>query len=150
MPLARSKLNIGWSSVTITPLPSGTATTLDEITNVSPSKSNAVKAFFGDAHLFATLILSRQLERHLTITTGNVFDATAIQENQPYTIVAIWNDAKNAASTGAITITLANAVCTKNGANGPANDFGVATLEFQAYSSDGSTDPLSVTQAAPV
>jgi hypothetical protein len=58
----------------------------------------------------------------------------------------IHKDARGATN-GDIVYTLINAVVASPDANGPHGSYGSGTISWQAFSSDGSTNPLSFTRA---
>lgn len=144
--MPKTGLNMGWSSVTITP-DGGSAITITEITDVNFTRSASPKKFYGDANLFSKLIVSRELSRGCRISGGEIKLLADVPQGTPCTIVAVLDDAKNGAGAGAITSTLVNAVCLNNPYSGRANEFGTGSLDFDAFSTNGTTDPLTIVQS---
>jgi hypothetical protein len=77
----------------------------------------------------------------------NAADLAAIRANPVGavgTFTATHNDAKNGTGSGSITYTLSNAVIAQTNVKGSHRQFGQGTLVLSAFSSDGVTNPLSV------
>ena len=140
--MSKSGFNIGWSSVTITPA-GGSAVVILNITEVDFIRSSTKKSFYGDLAVFAKIINNKEKKRGVKISTANVEALQAIPEDTPCTIVAVHNDAKNGTGAGAITCTLINAICGDNPYKGPANNYAMGEITFEAFSADGVTDPFS-------
>lgn len=141
---------MNWTGVSITPN-GGQAINVTEVTDVSPMLGSTNEAFYGDNRRFAKLLRSTEYKRGVSITTGDAAAANAVPVDQPCTIVATLNDAKNGAGTGAITYTFKNCVMKQNGLKAGNNKFAETTLEFEAYGDDSSvveTDPFSFVVAS--
>lgn len=143
----RSSLYLNWSSVTVTP-GTGMAISLANILEVDPGIDATQLPFYGDARAFAVALAQVMERRTMTITGGDVWKLLSIPKGTPCTIVAVLNDLTNGASTGAITFTLANAFRKSIDHDAKNNQYATASVMFEAISTDGTTDPLSVAQAA--
>lgn len=145
MSATRTKNYMNWTGVTVTPA-GGQAITITEVTEVNPDLDSTHEKAYGDNRRFAKCIRETQLERMVSITTGDVATANTIPVNTPCTITATLNDAFNGAGTGAITYTFKNAVLKSNKVKGANNKFAEATLEFDCFGDDSSaydSDPFS-------
>lgn len=142
--MAGTGLNMGWSGVTVLPTP-GTLIVIDNVTELDPGRMGTAKKFYGDVSPFPKLIATRQKSRTLTITSGDVAKIMAIPDDVPCVVTAIFNDPLNGATIGggALQYTLTNAVLMKSSAKGATQEFGLATVEFEAYGVAGG-DPLTV------
>jgi hypothetical protein len=103
-----------------------------------------VRRLAGDSEAYAKRVAGFQPAAEVTVVTEDVAQALAIA---PGTKATLSFDVKAADGTGDKTVTAANAVYL-----GPAEDLGdgrsgaaVATMHFACHSSDGSTNPISIT-----
>jgi len=125
---------------------------ITEVQEVAFSEQNAVLNGSGDNALYDTATDVVGIRRMCRISTEDLADMNAFDTGDEGTLVSIHKAQGNNAGTaeaGDLTFTLSNAVCTSKGQSGRHRQWGQATAEFQAYSSDGATDPLAVTVTAP-
>jgi hypothetical protein len=143
MTVTASSLYMNWTGVTVTPL-GGSAMPLKEITDIDVDRSSEMKRWYADAAKFPLALSARNKTRKITIRGGAINLLSAIPEDTPCTVVGILNDLNNGITTGALTITCINAIVASNPFKGKNNDFGTGDLTFEAFSTDGTTDPLTI------
>jgi hypothetical protein len=137
-----TNLFMNWEPVNVTP-DGGTLVLLKEILDIDFDVDSKQEVFHGDARSFARVIVNAEKTRSLTISGGNVAQLLAIPDDTPCTITATLQDAKNGTGTGAITITLVNAVRESFKGKGPNNKFAGGSVTFNAFGNAGDVDPLS-------
>jgi hypothetical protein len=141
--MAASKLNANWSAV------SHGLNTITRVTTAAFSRGGALMSFSADGDRYPTAIVNLMSKPTASVTTADVglaFDGTKFPVGADAALSATLNDAKGA-SGGSVIFTLANAVLENVQGNGQHGQFASATLNFQAYSSDGTTSPLSIARA---
>lgn len=144
--MPHTNVYMNWTGVTITPV-GGSAISLLEVLDVQVMDEDTIEQWQSDGNKFATVLVAASGSRGMTITGGDVFKLAGIPRNTLCTIVAILNDARNSAGSGAITHTLSNAMFASAPRSGTTNKFAGGSVTFIAASTDGSTDPLVITQA---
>jgi len=137
--MAATKLQLNWTSV------SWNSTTITNVTHVAFSKGGEVQSFAGDTSVYPTVIANTMNRPRCTITSGDIAALMGFSAGTAATLNATHNDALKATG-GAIVYVLSNAVLVNVDANGPFSQFGNATATFQAYSTDGTTNPLAFTR----
>jgi hypothetical protein len=137
--MAATKAQINWTAV------SHGSTVITRVTNGTVTPGGRLIKFKGDTDQFPTIIAMVDMEPSFSITTADIGTVMGISPGTTASLVASLNDAKNAAS-GGIAFTLANAVFENANASAAHAQFGTVTGTWQAYSSDGSTNPLSFTR----
>lgn len=92
---------------------------------------------------FRTLIISTGKKVTADITFNDVGQhfSTEFENGTADTLSASIPSADGGA---ALTVSLSNALCISNGTNASHDAFGEETANFEAYSSDGTTSPLSI------
>jgi hypothetical protein len=142
--MAGSGLYVNWAPVTLTgTLPTVSTITLTEVISVEVTKGGKIISFYGDARRFARGKKTVEFERGLKITTGNPLQFLGLEEGGIFTVIATLQDMNNGVGSGAITITLANAVLKSNPVSGSNNNFSNVTVEFESFADGSDTDPLS-------
>lgn len=136
-----------WSSVVVTPSGGG-AITVPEVIDLAVDATSPSLRFEGDRDAFASLIRTPQKTRKVKITSSAINVLATILEDTPCTIVGVLNDLGNGTGTGAITCTLTNAVRNAFRFSGKNNTVAAGSLEFEAYATDGQTDPLTISVAS--
>ena len=131
-----------WSSCVVTPSTGGSVTVLEIIDIAVDAVSPSVR-FKGDVDKFASLIRTPEKSRKIRITSAAINLLKVIPEDTPCTIVAVLDDLANETGTGAITMTLVNAVRNAFHFSGRNNTPAQGYVDFEAYSADG-TDPLTI------
>jgi hypothetical protein len=137
-------LIMNWTGVTFTPA-GGSAIPLKRVNSVNFDPGGQLLPYSGDGDRYPTAMVLAMSSPTASLSTSNISQISALAIGTVGTLVAIANDAVNGILTGggAITYTLINAVVAGTPWGGQHAQFGTANLTFQAYSSDGSTTPLS-------
>lgn len=138
--MAATKLQANWTAVA-----HGT-TSRTRVSSVSINQGGSLSKFSADGDLYPTVIAALMSNPSASVTSADVASLMAISPGTTATLTATHSDAKGAAS-GAIAYTLANAVSETAQTSGQHAQFGTATISFQAFSSDGTTNPLSFTRS---
>lgn len=138
-------LQLNWTAVGFTPS-GGSLTTFTRVTSVTFTTGGQLMPFAGDDDRFPTVLVNSMNMPSATVTSGNIAQLFGFAPGTRGTLTATHKDARGA-SGGDIVYTLANAVVATNDASGQHANYGSGTLPFQAFSSDGSTNPLSFTRA---
>lgn len=138
-------LQLNWTAVGFTPS-GGSLTTFTRVTNVAITTGGSLIPFAGDNDRFPTVLANAMNMPAVTVTTGNIGQAFGFSPGQRGTWTGTHKDARGA-SGGDIVYTLVNATVANNDASGPHGNYGSGNIGWQAFSSDGSTNPLSFTRA---
>lgn len=146
--MAKSNVFMSWTGVTITPPSPAVAISLTEVTDVQVLDNDGLEMWQADGYKFATLCVAATGQRGVTIHSGDCYKLASLPKGTPCTVVAILKDAANGTGTGAMTITLSNAVLDNVTVNGASNKFATGQANFTAFSPDGTTDPLAIAQAS--
>ena len=144
--MAASKRFMNWSLVSFTPA-GGSVTVYTGVTSVKIDSGGSLAKFAGDADRYNTTVVNDMNDPSITIECA---DAFAIKANPPGTVgtfAATLNDARNGTGSGAITYTAVNAVVADDSTNAAHRKYASNSLTFALFSSDGVTNPLSVSQA---
>lgn len=120
--------------------------TLVRITQGSFDQGGSLLTFSGDADIFPTVIVNAMNEPKASFTTGDVNSFQTIAPGTTSTLIGTLKDAKGASS-GAVVFTLANAVFESASTSGAHAAYASATGSWQAFSGDGSTNPLTYARA---
>ena len=121
-------------------------TTITKVTSVDFDQGGNLLPFYGDGNIYPTVLVAQDNKPTATVQSGDIGGLQALGgPGTTGTLTATHLDAKLAAG-GAINYTLNNAVIANIVANGPRGQFGSGTLQVQAFSSDGTTNPLSFTR----
>lgn len=144
--MAATNLFMNWSSVTVAY--GATTVTLLEVLDVQLDAASQQEVFFGDARKFPRLIVNTAKTRGITIIGGDVYKLLTIPDDTVVTVTAVLNDAKNGSGSGALTLTLSNAVRAKVAGSGPNNKFAGGSVAYSAFADVNDTDPLAIAQAA--
>jgi hypothetical protein len=138
--MSATKANVNWTGV------SHGSTTITRVTNASFGWGGRLIKFKGDTDLYPTIIVAPDQEPHASVTTADVGTVMSIAVGTTATLAATLNDAKSAVG-GAVIFTMANAVFENADASAAHAQFGSITATWQAYSSDGSTNPLTISRS---
>ena len=138
--MAATKVNVNWAAVSF-----GT-TSITRVTSAMFGMGGSLLKFKGDTDLYPTVIANVNNEPHASVTTADVGTIFGFAPGNTGTLIGTLNDAKGAAS-GAVDFTLVNAVFENADAQGQHAQWGTVTGTWQAYSSDGSTPPLSIARS---
>lgn len=138
---------MNWTGVTVSYGAGPTVINLSEVVDIDLMDADIIEEWQADGHKFSTLVVAADAKRGMTIHGGDCYKLAILPKGVPCTIVAILNDAANKILAGAMTVTLINAVLSDVSIKGQTNKFAGGMVTFTAFSSDGTTDPLSIVQA---
>lgn len=138
--MAATKLQSNWTAVSFDSTP------ISRVTQVSFTQGGSLTAYAADGDHFPTVIVNTMSKPKATVTSGDAAALMAIAPGATGTFSATHKDAKGEVG-GDILYVLANAVAENAETTGAHGEFGTATLSLMAYSSDGTTNPLSFTRA---
>jgi len=138
--MSATKAQINWTAVSFG------STAITRVTNASFGQGGSLIKFKGDVDQYPTIIANVDNEPHASITTADVGTMMGFSPGTAGTLAATLNDAKLATG-GAVVFAMANAVFENADAQGQHAQFASVTGTWQAYSSDGSTNPLSFTRS---
>ena len=144
--MSATKRFMNWTNVTFTPQ-NGSSTTITGVTSVTIDTGGNLARFSGDGDRYVTTMVNDFNE---PIVTVHAADLSALRANPVGTVgtfTATHNDAKNGSGSGAVTYTLANAVVASCKLGGAHRHFGQGTLTFHAFSTDGVTNPISISSS---
>jgi hypothetical protein len=135
--MSASNLQLNWSSVEYASTP------LVRVTSVTFSLGGELIEFAGDNNRYPVIIANSFNRPRCSITSGDVAGLMLLQPGSSGTITATQADAL-AATGGAINWQMSNAVHQNTDDTGRWGHFATATATFRAYSTDGTTPPLSI------
>ncbi len=138
--MAATKLQANWTAVT------HGATSITRVTSVSIDVGGQLAVFAGDNDRYATVVANLMNSPRVSVTSGDEATLMGIAPGTDASFTATHKDAKLQTG-GDVIYTVANAVSEGASAGGSHAAFGSATLNFQAYASDGQTNPISFTRA---
>jgi hypothetical protein len=138
--MSATKAQINWSAVSFA------STAITRVTNASVGQGGNLIKFKGDTDVFPTIIAMVDQEPHVSVTTADVGTMMGFIPGASGTLLATLKDSKGA-SGGDVNFTMANAVFENADTQAQHAQFGSVTGTWQAYSSDGSTNPLSFTRS---
>ena len=143
--MAITKAQLNWTSVSFTPA-NGSLTSITRVTAAMFGQGGQLITFKGDTDAYPTIIAAPTTAPHCSITTADVGTMMGFTPGTGGAIAATLEDAKGATG-GAVVFALANAVFENADTQAQHAQFGTVTGTWQAYSTDGSTNPLSFTRA---
>ena len=138
--MAATRAQINWTAV------SWNSTNITRVTTASVGLGGQLIKFKGDTDLFPTIIANVNNEPHFSITSADVGTLMGFVPGASGTLDATLNDAKQAVG-GAVNFAMINAVFENADTQAAHAQFGTVTGTWQAYSSDGVTNPLSFTRS---
>lgn len=142
-----STLLMNWSGVTVTPA-SGSAITVNRVTNIALPAESSLQKFYGDTFKFPAASRPTEQTRGITITSGNCAQLNTIAIGTVCTVVAVLNDLYNGTGSGAVTVTAVNAVLQSKSMGGANNDFATVSYVFDCFGGTGDVDPITFAVAA--
>ena len=137
--MSATKAQINWTSVSFN------SVSITRVTNASVGQGGQLIKFKGDTNIFPVIIANVDQEPHFSVTTADIGTMMGFAPGLTASLTASLNDALGA-SDGGIAFTLANAVFENADAQAQHAQFGTVTGTWQAFSSDGTTTPLSLAQ----
>jgi len=131
-----TKAQINWTNVQFG------STAITRVTTASFGQGGSLIKFKGDVDQYPTIIANVDNEPHASITTADVGTVMGMNPGTVGTLTASLNDAKGA-SGGGVDFAMTNSVFENADTQGQHAQFASVTATWQAYSSDGVTNPLS-------
>lgn len=138
--MAATGLQMNWASVT------HGNTSITKVTDVTFTQAIQLTDFFGDTNIYSMVVAAHSGKISATVSSGDESKLMGIAPGTVATLSATHKDALKAAS-GDVVYSLSNAVAGQCNASGAYGQYGKSQITFQAFSSDGSTNPLSFTRA---
>lgn len=138
--MAATKAQINWASVTFGD------TSITRITTGGFGQGGKLLKFKGDTDIYSTIIANVDNEPHATFSTADVGTLMGFVPGSSNTLSATLNDAKGETG-GAVIFSMINAVFENADTQAAHGQYGTVTGTWQAFSSDGVTNPLSFTRA---
>jgi TctA family transporter len=142
--MAVTRAQINWTGVGFTPT-TGSAVPITRVTAGMFGLGGHLIKFKGDTDQYPTIIACPDQEPHCSFTTADVGTMMGFQPGTTGAIAAQLNDAK-AQTGGAVLFAMVNAVFESADGSGSHAQFATTTGTWQAFSSDGVTNPLSFTR----
>lgn len=138
--MAATKLQANWTAV------QHGSTTITRVSNVSFDYGGSISMYSGDDNVFDVVAVNLMNKPKATVTSEDPAALIGLGIGAVGTFTATHKDAK-AAVGGAIVYTMLNSVVENVSAGGAHAQFGSGSLSLVAYSSDGSTPPLSIARS---
>jgi hypothetical protein len=138
--MAATKLQANWTAVM-----HGT-TSITRVSQVSFSQGGSLASYSADGDHYPTVVVNLLNKPRASVTSADTGTLMSIAPGTTATFSATHKDAK-AATGGDILYVMSNAVVENVETTGAHAQFGTATMSLLAYSSDGTTNPLSFTRA---
>jgi hypothetical protein len=135
-----SKLQANWTAV------AHGSNTITRVSGVTISQGGTLATFSADGDRFPTVVVNLMNKPKATVTTADTASVMGIAPGTVGTFKATHVDAQGQTG-GDILYVLENAVVENVDTSGSHGQFGTATMSLLAYSSDGTTNPLSITRA---
>jgi hypothetical protein len=141
-----STLYMNWTQVQFTPA-GGTAIAITRVSHVEIDPGGQLLSYSGDANRFKVAVFNYMNEPKLTIHSEHIGVLSALAPGAVGAVQSVLNDPKNGDGTGsgAIKYVLSNAVLQNNPTGGRHMQYATGSAAFHAFSSDGTTSPLSAT-----
>jgi hypothetical protein len=143
--MAATKRFMNWTGVGFTPA-GGSLTSITGVSSVSIDPGGTLAKFSGDGDRYSTTIVNDMNDPKVSVQSADLAAVRANPSGTAGVFVATFNDAKNGTGAGAITFTVAGVV-DNNAIQGAHRQFGQGTFSLSGWSSDGVTNPISVTVA---
>jgi hypothetical protein len=138
---------MNWTGVSFTPV-GGAPTPINGVTSIRIDTGGSLLKFAGDGDRYSTTVVNDFNDPTVAVRSADLAAVIAYPVGTVGTFIATHNDAMNGSGTGAITYTLQNAVVASHPVQGSHRQFGQGELTFTAYSTDGVTNPLSLSIAS--
>ena len=135
-----SKLQANWTAV------AHGSNAITRVSSVTISQGGTLATYSADGDRFPTVVVNLMNKPKATVTTADTASVMGITPGTTASFTATHKDAKGEAG-GDILYVLSNAVVENVDTSGDHGQFGTATMSLLAYSSDGTTNPLSFTRA---
>ncbi len=138
--MAATRLQANWTAVSL-----GT-TSITRVSQVTFSQGGSLASYSADGDHYPTVVVNLMNKPRASVTSADTATLMGIAPGTNASFSATHKDAAGATG-GDILYVMANAVCENVQTSGSHNEFGTATLQLVAFSSDGKTNPLSFTRA---
>jgi hypothetical protein len=135
--MAATKVNVNWTGVSFNSTP------ITRVTNGSFGQGGQLLKFKGDTNIYSTVIAVVDIEPHASFTTADIATMMGFVPGTSASLAATLNDAL-AQSAGNISFSTANAVFENADSSAAHAQWGTTTGTWQIFSSDGTTNPLTV------
>jgi hypothetical protein len=135
-----TKLQANWTAV------SHGSTSITRVSQVSFSQGGSLATFAADGDHYPTVVVNLMSKPRASVTSADAATLMGIAPGHTSSFSATHKDAQ-AATGGDILYVMANAVVENVETTGAHGQFGSATMAMVAFSSDGTTNPLSFTKA---
>ena len=135
--MAATKLNINWTGVSFN------SVSITKVTNGSFGQGGTLAKFKGDTNVYTTVIACTDIEPHCSFTTGDIATMMGFVPGTAGALAATLNDALGQ-SAGNISFSTSNAVFENADSSAAHAQYGTTTGTWQLYSSDGTTNPLTI------
>ncbi len=138
--MSATNLQLNWKSVSF----GGSAIT--KVTSCMFDKGGSLLNFSGDNDRYPTVIANAINNPKCSITSGDVGTLMALVPGTGGTVLGTHIDGKGNVG-GDVNFTMVNGVHENSQDSGSWGQWGVVTASFNAFSSDGSTPPLSLARS---
>ncbi|APW59221.1 hypothetical protein [Paludisphaera borealis] len=138
--MAATKLQANWTAVSFGSTP------ISRVSQVSFTQGGSLAAYSADGDHFPTVVVNLMNKPRAAVTSADTAALMAVAPGTTASFSATHKDAKGETG-GDILYVLANAVAENAETSGAHGQFGSATLSLLAFSTDGTTNPLSFTRA---
>ena len=136
-----TKLQANWTAV------AHGSTSITRVSQVTFSQGGSLASFAADGDHFPTVVVNLMSKPKASVTSADTAALMGIAPGKTASFSATHKDAKGETG-GDILYVMANAVAENAETTGAHGQFGSATmLSLLAYSTDGTTNPLSFTRA---
>jgi hypothetical protein len=144
--MAGSKLQLNWSAVGFTPPDPGTLIPITHVQEVQVDPGGTLLTYAGDNDRYPTTIVNAMSNPKVSVTSADTGGLQGISPGTVGTFTATHLDAKGATG-GNIVYTVINAVVENTPGGGQFGAWSSGTMTMLAFSSDGSTSPISFTRS---
>ena len=138
--MAATKIQANWTAVSFG------ATPISRVSQVSFTQGGSLAAYSADGDHFPTVVVNLMNKPRASVTSADAAALMSIAPGETGSFSATHKDAKGEVG-GDILYVLANAVAENSETSGAHGQFGSAKLNLLAFSTDGTTNPLSFTRA---
>jgi hypothetical protein len=125
-----------------------TTKSLINLTGCKVGRNGALKQFSGDAAKGPTHTALTNQQRTIMFDGADLGTFFAIPLGIEGTATIVIRDVYNGTGTGALTLTLSNAMPHQSDGGDDHDEFGKGSLAFAGRWADGTTDPMVITQAS--
>ncbi len=138
--MSATKMQANWSPV------AWNSNTFTKVDSVTFDDEGQIEEYAGDADQYATVMCALMNKVTASLKSSDPGNVMLLKADigLSSSLTATHKDAKLAVG-GDVAYTLANAVLRKVATEGQHGKYGTATADFLAFSSDGTTNPLSLT-----